>query len=316
MAKTINTGFVDWVINGIKIDSSIKCNSSNYNNRSSRQNKYTVMHYTGNSKDLAKNNANYFAGPSRGASAHFFVDDNSIHQSVELRDVAWHCGARKYYHNECRNDNSIGIEMCCTAGNYTVSKTTQINAAYLCARCCQESGVSADEVDTYVLRHYDVTHKSCPAQYVNDTNQWKQFKTWVKNILKYGSHEGEALRYKSHVQSYGWEKEWCKEGETSGTVGEAKRMEAIIIDAPAEWDLTYQVHCQTYGDMPVVSDGEIAGTVGKGKRMESIKIDAKVPIKYRVHQQKEGWSKWYTNGQWAGIKGKSLRLEAIEIKRA
>lgn len=315
MAKTINSGYVDWIVNGLKVITSIKSNSSNYNNRSSRNNKYIVMHYTGNEKDTDQANAKYFANGSRGASAHFFVDDDSIHQSVELRDIAWHCGARKYYHNDCRNTNSIGIEMCCTAGNYTVSQTTQINAAYLCARCCQEIGVSADEVDTYVLRHYDVTHKSCPAQYVKDSNQWKQFKTWVKNILKYGSHKGETIRYKSHVRDYGWEKEWCKEGETSGTVGESKRMEAIIIDAPADWNVKYQAHVQDYGDTPVVSNGEVAGTVGKSKRVEAIKIMANKPLKYRVHVQNIGWMPWVTNGEWAGTKGQSKRIEAIEIKR-
>lgn len=137
----------------------------------------------------------------------------------------------------------------------------------------------------------------------------------IATLKAQGLYDDEPLKCKSHVQKLGWG-DWCKEGETCGTVGESKRLEAIIIDAPSDWNLTCQVHCQTYGDMPVVTDGNIAGTVGKGKRMESIKIDANVPLMYRVHQQKEGWSKWYTNGQWAGIKGKSLRLEAIEIKRA
>lgn len=307
MAKTVNVGYVDWEINGMKVNTSIKSNPNNYNNISSRNVKYVVMHYTGNPKDTDENNAKYFANGSRGASAHFFVDDNSIHQSVELRDIAWHCGASYYYHKECRNANSFGIEMCCS-GNYIVSMQTQINAAYLCARLCELLGITADKVDKYVLRHYDITHKSCPAQYVKEPAQWEEFKTLVKGILN-------GLRYKSHVQKYGWSK-WCSEGETCGTVGESKRMEAIIIDAPNNWNLTYQVHCQTYGDMAVVEDGEMAGTEGKAKRMESIKINANVPLMYRVHQQSYGWSDWFTNGQWAGVKGKSKRLEAIEIKRA
>ena len=137
----------------------------------------------------------------------------------------------------------------------------------------------------------------------------------IATLKEQGLYKDEPLRYKSHCQTYGWG-DWCNEGETCGTVGEGKRMEAIIIDAPADWNLTYQTHCQTYGDMPVVNDGEIAGTVGLGKRMESIKIDADVDLLYRVHQQTYGWSKWYKNGEWAGVKGKSKRLEAIEIKRA
>lgn len=110
---------------------SIKCNNDNLNNNTSRSVAYVVMHYTGNSKDTAKANANYFGGAGRNASAHFFVDDAEIYQSVELRDTAWHCGAKSYKHGSCRNANSIGIEMCCTAGNYRISGRTKENAAYL-----------------------------------------------------------------------------------------------------------------------------------------------------------------------------------------
>lgn len=186
----IAMGFIDNVINGIKIDSSIECDLTNHTRMSKRDVEYIVMHYTGNSKDTAKNNANYFAGANREASAHFFVDNASIYQSVKLRDTAWHCGTKKaYYHNNCRNNNSLSIEMCCTAGNYKISDVTQQNAAYLCAHLCQMIGISAEQVDTYVLRHYDVTHKKCPAQMV-DENEWAGFKIMVKNILKTGSAFG------------------------------------------------------------------------------------------------------------------------------
>jgi len=184
--STIKTGMVNWTVNGMKVDTKTQSSSSNYNNYASRDIKYVVMHYTGNEEDTDEANAKYFANGSRGASAHFFVDDNSIHQSVELRDIAWHCGASSYKHKTCRNSNSIGIEMCCTAGNYKISTKTQKNAAYLCARNCELLGIKASQVDKYVLRHYDVTGKKCPAQYATNSKEWKQFKTWVKNILKYG----------------------------------------------------------------------------------------------------------------------------------
>ena len=144
---------------------------------------YVVMHYTGNSKDTAKANANYFGGAGRNASAHFFVDDAEIYQSVELRDTAWHCGAKSYKHGSCRNANSIGIEMCCTAGNYRISDRTKENAAYLCAFLCKMLGIGAGGVDSYVLRHYDVTGKNCPAQMVSNPTEWQEFKNKVKGIL-------------------------------------------------------------------------------------------------------------------------------------
>lgn len=186
--STITSKYLSSKVNGIKINNNYPCNEDNCSNNSSRNVKYIVIHYTGNSKDTALNNCKYFQSPNRSASAHFFCDDENIYQSVELRDSAWHCGCSLGYKTACRNSNSIGIEMCCTAGNYKISTKTQKNAAFLCARLCELIGIKASQVDTYVLRHYDVvkTNKKCPAQYVDNASEWKQFKTWVKNILKYG----------------------------------------------------------------------------------------------------------------------------------
>lgn len=223
MAKTITTGFVVDKINGIKVNSSLKCNSDNYNNCASRDVEFIVMHYTGNKKDTAKNNANYFTSPNREASAHFFVDDSNIYQSVELRDKAWHCGTSKtYYHANCRNSNSIGIEMCCTDGNYKISTKTQQNAAFLCARLCKTFGITAAQVDTYVLRHYDVTHKNCPAQMVSDTNEWRTFKIMVKNILNTGNIAGTITPTKKNKTSkevLAWQKAAKKDGFKIATDG-------------------------------------------------------------------------------------------------
>ena len=183
MGKIITTNFISKTINGIKINTNIPCDQSNYTKQTSRDISYIVMHYTGNKKDIAKNNAIYFSRPNAKASAHFFVDDNSIYQSVALKDRALHCGANVYYHTLCRNQTSIGIEMCCTDGNYKVSNQTIENSAHLCAYLCVMLGITSKNVDTYVLRHYDVTHKQCPAQMVNKT-EWDLFKSRVKDILQ------------------------------------------------------------------------------------------------------------------------------------
>ena len=88
-------------------------NRTTYNNR---EIKYIVIHYVG-AVSSAKANSNYFKSTYRGASAHYFVDDNEIYQVVEEKDAAWHCGATYYKHLSCRNSNSIGIEMCCFNNN-------------------------------------------------------------------------------------------------------------------------------------------------------------------------------------------------------
>ena len=49
---------------------------------------YIVIHDTGNQNDSDEGNANYFSKDGRNASAHYFVDDNSITQIVEeLKEV-------------------------------------------------------------------------------------------------------------------------------------------------------------------------------------------------------------------------------------
>ena len=200
----IYKGMISATINGITINSSLPCNLDNLVNKSSRDVKYIVMHYTGNEKDTAKANANYFRSPNRKASAHFFVDDSNIYQSVELRDVAWHCGGSYYYHNSCRNANSFGIEMCCTAGNYTISAKTLENSAQLCAYLCKLLGIGANQVDTYVLRHYDITHKKCPAQMANSANDadWTAFKNRVKAILNNNSTSKPVINTTTGFKSY------------------------------------------------------------------------------------------------------------------
>lgn len=83
--------------------------------------------------------------------------------------------------------------MCCTAGNYRISDKTKENAAYLCAYICNLLGITAAEVDTYVLRHYDVTGKNCPAQMAGSGNaEWAAFKARVKEILNGGASSGNS----------------------------------------------------------------------------------------------------------------------------
>lgn len=188
---TISKDFIVSQINGIVVNKAYLANSKNFLNKSSRDVKYIVMHYTGNTDDTASANAKYFKNNAVGSSAHFFVDEKNIYQTVELRDVAYHCGTTKGYKTACRNANSFGIEMT-TAGNYKVSEQTQINSAYLCAELCKMIGITSSTVDTYILRHYDVgkNNKLCPKQYVTNPTEWKQFKLWVRNILNTGNHEG------------------------------------------------------------------------------------------------------------------------------
>jgi len=140
--------------------------------------KYIVIHYTGNNGDTALNNTNYFKS-YRGASAHYFVDENNVYQSIEDRNIAWHCGASKYYHSQCRNYNSIGVELCSyinSKGKYDFKPKTVENAVWITKMLMDRYKIPLSNV----IRHYDVSHKMCPEPYVRDSNAWATFKNRLK----------------------------------------------------------------------------------------------------------------------------------------
>ncbi len=187
MGKVISTGFITNKINGIAVNSSFPCKSTNYNSTVLQNKKYIVIHYTGNSRDTAKGNANYFHNSIVEASAHFFVDDTSIYQSVKLKDIAWSVGVlygNAPFWGKCNNANSINIEMCCTAGNFRVGNKAITNTIYLTAFLCKKLGIGANQVDKYLVRHFDVCAKKCPAQMSGNNNlEWKDFKGRIKSLL-------------------------------------------------------------------------------------------------------------------------------------
>ena len=153
----------------------IACNTDNYRAGRTQPVRYIVMHYTANNGDTARNNCDYYhrVGGLQ-ASAHYFVDEHGAMQSVRECDTAWHCGARAYWHPECRNGNSIGIEMCSRKradGSYYILPETVANAAALAREIMQRYGIDTE----HVVRHYDVTGKRCPMPWVDDPAQWTAF---------------------------------------------------------------------------------------------------------------------------------------------
>lgn len=154
---------------------------------------YLVIHYVG-ATGGAKANCEYYAGGDRGASAHYYVDfDGSIWQSVEDKDIAWHCGGKKYpetkggtYHGICTNANSIGIELCVrnrgskadTSRDWYFEDATVESAIEWTRELMAKYHIPAD----HVIRHYDVVGKICPNPYVyNDgKHTWQAFQAAIR----------------------------------------------------------------------------------------------------------------------------------------
>lgn len=157
--------------------------------------KYIVIHYVG-AVSTAKNNADYFYKEYRAASAHYFVDENSIWQVVEDNDSAWGVGGGRQsnkggsMYGIIKNSNSISIEMCVkkdAKGNWYYEQETLNNTRdlvlYLMAKYNIPSG--------NVYRHFDVTGKYCPANYLTDST-WATLKSFLTtkpvNVEPYGGY--------------------------------------------------------------------------------------------------------------------------------
>lgn len=157
---------------------------SNYGSaRSTSKIKYIVWHYTANDGDTDEANAKYFKRKNLKASAHYFVDDDSVTISVPDTYVAWSVGGSRYsnykttggakYYKTCTNTNSINIELCDTKkdGTYMASDKTINNAIELTKDLMKKYNIPIENV----IRHFDVTGKSCPSYFVNDL-KWNELK--------------------------------------------------------------------------------------------------------------------------------------------
>ncbi|WP_394863434.1 SH3 domain-containing protein [Paraclostridium bifermentans] len=137
--------------------------------------KYIVIHDTGNRAKGANAQAhrNYFAtNENANSSAHYFIDDSHIVQTVDDHNGSWHCGDGRS--PVIHNRNTIGIEMCVNSdGNFkeTVRHTEELTK-YLMSKY----NIPAERV----VRHNDVSGKICPAMMIQDkVVTWSEFKSKI-----------------------------------------------------------------------------------------------------------------------------------------
>ena len=131
----------------------------NYTPLANKRNMWLVIHYVG-AVSTARANAQYFYSVKRGASANYFVDEIETWQVVEDKDGAWHVGGAYKYYNSCRNNNSIGIEMCCKrAGTkWNFEQQTIENTLELACYLMKKYNIPIQRV----ARHFDCTRENLP----------------------------------------------------------------------------------------------------------------------------------------------------------
>ncbi len=135
---------------------------------------------------------------------------------------------------------------------------------------------------------------------------------------------GYALEYRVHIQDVGWSK-WVSQGETAGTAGFGRRLEAMQIRVVPTTQLTLaptikaRAHVQDMGWLDWCSENSLVGTSGLGRRMESINLSLEnAPGMYlsgSVHVQNKGWINYstITKDTVVGSSGEGLRIESINF---
>ena len=147
----------------------------NYSSRNGTKIKYIVVHDTGNSRRGAgaNNHYLYFNGNNRNASAHYFIDDKVIIQTVEDINASWHCGDGRGIYG-ITNSNSIGIEIC--INDDSEFKIAQENTLELIRSLMEKHNISKEKV----VRHFDASRKICPR--TMSTNGWRAWKLFYDRI--------------------------------------------------------------------------------------------------------------------------------------
>ena len=199
-------------------------------------------------------------------------------------------------------------------------------ATFVCSRCKDSHDETADVVkeDKNSQIIYTAT-----AKYTDETG--KEFTATATKSTKM------SISYKVHRQDFDWEEDWKKDGQTSGTEGQCKRLEAIQIKLTGEvaenYDVYYSVHAENFGWLGWAKNGEEAGTAGYGYRLEAIRIQLvtkgdKAPeligtikeamkarlVGYQTHVQDYGTQAYVYDGAMAGTEGECKRMESIRMK--
>lgn len=298
-----------------QINKKISLINFNDSNRSASQIKYLVIHYVG-AVSTAANNANYFYSAYRGASAHFFVDENEIWQIVEENDTAWHCGTNGAYYSDCRNSNSLSIEMCVkNNGQWYFEDATVQNTIELAKYLCDKYGIDRN----HVIRHYDVTHKICPEPYVRNENAWNEFKDAIFNsgnaqpsnptpVPQPSQTEGYTVRITTAVLNV------RNEPNTNSNINTQVRKNEVytIVAEQGNWgklksgagwiclDYTEKTSAATVPSQPVVKTMKVTAKSGLnvrnspgGTKVGAISYDSTV----NVTEESNGWSK-IGEGKW------------------
>ena len=183
-----------------------------------------------------------------------------------------------------------------------------------------------------LAQHYFVEYKATVSSY-SDRQGWvhnaaiggtrnnsKRIEVLQVRLVPIEKNSTSSVVYRLRGQTYGWQSNWSKDGQASGTF--SKRLEGITVSlGPSKYlgGITYRTYIESEGWKSWVSNGSISTGKKKKKRLEALQIKLTgdmanyYDVYYRVYLQSFGWLDWAVNGQTAGGTGVYRRIEKIQI---
>ena len=148
--------------------------------------KKIAVHYVGNPNTSALANRNYFENCKEGGryvSSHYIVGlKGEVIQCIPLNE--W-----SYCTNQA-NGYSISIECCHPKSDGIFNDSTYVSLCELCAMLLKKFNLTTNDL----IRHYDITKKTCPlhwtpTKYQSEavaTARWNRFKQDVQTVMDGG----------------------------------------------------------------------------------------------------------------------------------
>ena len=124
----------------------------------------------------------------------------------------------------------------------------------------------------------------------------------------------------AHVADIGWQNQAALDGETAGTVGKAKSIEALkitLVNQVKTGSVQVRAHVSNVGWQDWTSG--TAGTTGRGLPIEAVQVRLtgemaeSYDVYYRVHAANIGWMGWARDGEEAGTQGYACGVEAVQV---
>lgn len=160
--------------------------------------KGVVIHWVANPKTSASANRNFFEMRKEGTagygSAHFIVNlDGNVIKCIPEDEIAYHVGAKKYtdlalknlgsYPNNC----TIGIECTHVDWNGKMTDATYESLVELSSNLINRYKLNPEK-DLYI--HHDITGKNCHKWFLDNNDQWLEFKKKVAAFNNAGNRNG------------------------------------------------------------------------------------------------------------------------------